>query len=42
MMYLLREGKIIFMDLSIHIGWFATYGNKQPNGTIYQLGGHAW
>jgi hypothetical protein len=30
------------MDLSIPIGWFVTYHNKQLNVTIYHLGSHAW
>jgi hypothetical protein len=29
------------MDLSIHRILFAKDDNEQPNGTIYQLGGHA-
>jgi hypothetical protein len=40
-MYLLQL-RTSFMDLSIHTRLFMKDDNEQPNGIIYQLGGHAW
>jgi hypothetical protein len=42
MMYLLQAKGTSFMNMPIHIKWFTTNDNEQPNGTIYQSNNRVW